>query len=581
MNFDKELNKYINIIGCTGKELSETSGIAEPIISGYRTGSRIPKYNSAQLENLIKALAKLAKNKNVKQLDEKIIRKGLEDNLDKQNIDFEIFRNNFNQLIGSLSIKTSNLAKYMGYDSSFISKVRTGNRKPLNIADFADGVCKYVTGNYLNTQHKIISDLIKFGEEDLKSGITIYDKLYFWLTNNTYIETQSYNIDSFFRKLDDFDLNNYIKSIKFDKLFVPTIPKVLFKTKIFYGFEGYKNSQLEVLKQTAFSKSEGEVFWYSNMPMIEASKDLKFVKTYMMYVAFILKKGLKLNIVHDLDRSFKELMLGLEGWIPLYMTGQINPYYFKNNSNILYSNIECVSESAILHGECITGNINKSKILVSNNKDDIKYYTENSKLLLKKAHHLMDIYNSAKKEEFNKVINEYNIAGDRRNILINLPIYTISDKLLKKILTRNKIPSEEQRIIIDFIDDQRKNISLILKSNKVLDEIVILSRDEFEKNKCILDLSKLFYSENEIRYTYQEYQEHMKLLEEFKKSNTNYNYKINKNHSFKNININIIEDKQVIISKTNLPFTHFIIHHPKLINAIQNFKTTIVEKNYI
>ena len=45
--------------------------------------------------------------------------------------------------------------------------------------------------------------------------------------------------------------------------------------------------------------------------------------------------------------------------------------YFKNNSNYLYSIIECVSGNAILHGQCVTGNLDKCKLLVSTKKDDI------------------------------------------------------------------------------------------------------------------------------------------------------------------------------------------------------------------
>ena len=42
-------------------------------------------------------------------------------------------------------------------------------------------------------------------------------------------------------------------------------------------------------------------------------------------LAAILKKGLRLNMVHVLNRPYAEMMLGLESWIPLYMTGQIAP----------------------------------------------------------------------------------------------------------------------------------------------------------------------------------------------------------------------------------------------------------------
>ena len=407
----------------------------------------------------------------------------------------------------------------------------------------------------------------------------LHQKLYTWLTNNKFDIKEEYSIDSFIKKLDDFDLNDYIKSIKFDKLFTPTLPKIKSKSQHYYGFDGYKEAQLEVLKQSAFLKSKDDIFWYSNMPMDELSKDLKFTKKYMMYLAFILKKGIKLNIIHDLDRPFKELMLGLEGWIPLYMTGQINPYYFKNNSNYLYSVIECVSGNAILHGECVTGHIEKSKLLVSTKNEDIKYYKENSKLLLKKATPLMNIYTPENQEEFSQIINNnLSLNKNRRNILLNLPCYTLTNDLLDRILNNNKISSSDKKRIHKWINEEKKNINNILMNSNIVDEISIMNEKEFNDSKCILDLSK-YYFDKEIKYNYNEYKEHIELTKKFKKDNKNYNFKINSNNIFKNINIYIIEDKQVIISKTNNPITHFVIYHPLLITAIQNFKAPINEKD--
>ena len=61
MNFHELLNHYIEIIGCTAKELSETSNISTSVLSRYRSGDRIPKYNSIQYNQLIEGLTKLIK----------------------------------------------------------------------------------------------------------------------------------------------------------------------------------------------------------------------------------------------------------------------------------------------------------------------------------------------------------------------------------------------------------------------------------------------------------------------------------------------------------------------------------------
>lgn len=270
-------------------------------------------------------------------------------------------------------------------------------------------------------------------------------------------------------------------------------------------------------------------------------------------------------------------MLGLEGWIPLYMTGQINPYYFKNNSNYLYSIIECVSGNAILHGECVTGNLDKCKLLVSTKKDDINYYKENSNLLLKKATPLMNIYTKELQSEFLKINNtNINIKNKRNNILLNLPCYTISDQLLNKILDHNKVSKADRNKIYEWIKNEKEYMNKTLSNTTVIDEIKILSENEFKTDPCILDLSK-FYYDKKIKYNYDEYLEHIELIKKFKKNNKNYTYKTNNKNIFNNINIYIIKNKQIIISKINNPITNFVIYHPMLITAIQNFSAPINE----
>ena len=58
------------------------------------------------------------------------------------------------------------------------------------------------------------------------------------------------------------------------------------------------------------------------------------------------------------------MMLGLESWIPIYMTGQISPYYLKEVKNSVYNHLNYVSGGAALTGECIKGAMIREKIYI-------------------------------------------------------------------------------------------------------------------------------------------------------------------------------------------------------------------------
>ena len=72
---------------------------------------------------------------------------------------------------------------------------------------------------------------------------------------------------------------------------------------------------------------------------------------------------------------------------------------------------------------------------------------------------------------------------------------------------------------------------------------------------------------------------HFKETEDFSKKNSNYNLNKLSSLTFKNISITIVDKKFVIISKEENPTIHFIIRHPRLINAISNFNPPVNESN--
>lgn len=145
-------------------------------------------------------------------------------------------------------------------------------------------------------------------------------------------------------------------------------------------------SELDFLKSTVLSKSMQPVTMYSDMPMKEMASDPDFPKKWMFGMALMLKKGLHLNQIHNIDRSFDEMMLGLESWIPMYMTGQISPYYFKNVQNNVFLHLLKVSGSAALVGEAVAGYHSKGRYYLTKSKKDIEYYQKHADEMLKNAY---------------------------------------------------------------------------------------------------------------------------------------------------------------------------------------------------
>lgn len=575
MNFKEVLNEYLKELNCSSKKLSNESGLSESVISRYRSGERTPVKNSEQLNKLTKALFNIAKDNDKNKYTFDKIESDFNIALPSDDFDYTTFSNNLNTLITSLNINTHEMSKYIVFDASHISRIRYGKAKPSNPVEFSNKICSYILNRYKNPDDiNNLMMIIGCKKSDL-SNEKIYSTLFNWLTSE--IVPVKNQISDFLHHLDSFNLDDYIKVIKFDELKVPSIPFYKAKTKHYYGIEEMKQGELKFFKGTVLSKSKEDIFMCSDMPMEDMAKDIDFGKKWMFAIAMCLKKGHHLNIIHNLDRPFNEMMLGLESWIPIYMTGQISPYYLSNLKNNIYNHLNYVSAAAALSGECINGFHNKGMYYLTTNKNEIEYYKEKSDLLLKKAKPLMEIYRESNIKEYHLFLKkDENIEYDRTRYISSLPLFTISDELLIKILKRNKLTKEEIDKIIKYKNNEFKYMNSILKKNKVFDYVYVIKEDEFISDTPSLLLNNLFIDKT-INYTYKEYIEHLKLTNEYAKNNKNYNILTEKDKTFKNITITIIKNNHVIISKNSNPTIHFVIRHPKLVAAIESFNPLVKE----
>lgn len=575
MTFYEQLNKYIKQIECSSKELVSASGLSTSVISRYRRGDRTPGIRSKQLEQLVDGLYKLSNVKGLNLTREEIYIT-LSATLNDISIDFEQLSKKFNELIATLNINIAELSRSSSYDSSLLSKIRTGNKTPSKPKIFIEAVCNFVVRKYKSEDSKkAVAILIGCNLKDLNDSSSYYNKLLNWFSTNS---NQSDNyIDNFLSNLDNFDLNEYIRAIHFDEMKVPIVPFYKAISKTYYGIEQMKKGELDFFKATVLSKNNDSVFMCSDMPMEDMAQDVDFGKKWMYAIAIMLKKGLHLNIIHNLDRPFNEMMLGLESWLPIYMTGQVSPYFFKRLQDNIYCHFNYVSGAAALSGECVNGYHDKGRYTLSTNKSDISYYKSKADCLLKKATSLMEIYKKDSENAYTAFLSSsVTEKANRRRILSSLPIHTISADLLLRILKHNNISNEDIEKIQKSVNFQKEILENITQNYIFEDEISELSKEDFEKAPLSLFLADNFY-ENKVYYSYEEYLEHLDLTKKYETNNKNYKLSVNTNNAFKNIQILICEKNWVMISKANSPSIHFVIHHPKLRDAIENFIPPIVE----
>ena len=407
MDFDKELNNYMKILDCTTTDICDISGISYSMVNRYINGKRTPKKDGKNYKKLVTSLYQIAKSKNVNLTMDAIdetLKRAIAGNAFQ--LDFDLFVDNLNKLQERLFITTVDLSRAIGYDSSFVSRIKNKERKPADIEMFIDKVGSYIALCISQSEQKKHSfiNLLNCSENDLQNKEHFRNLFSEWLCSR-HIESKQNEVLSFLSKLDNFNLNDYIGT-DFSKVKVPTSPVIIKTSKTFLGSEGRKQAEAEFLKTTLISKAEDPIFFYSDLPMSETGQDEEFKEKWIYAMTKLLKKGLHLNIVHNLNRPINEMLLGLESWLPMYMTGSITPYYFKNPPSNFFSCSLCTSGSVALSSECLNYNEKKSMFYLTTKKDEIQFKQNQAKIMLSNATPLMDIYRNTNKETFELFISK-------------------------------------------------------------------------------------------------------------------------------------------------------------------------------
>lgn len=569
MNFQECLNNYIIQIRCNGKELARNSKISETVISRYRKGERAPSADSEYLKKLSDGIIKTAAEKGIRDFKaDKVLqtlRESLEDNRDEPAFNSQ----KLDILLRELDINISRIAAFLHYDPSYLSKIRTGKRNPAHQQQFIEKICEYVASNYKDEQdRKKVTYLIQCNEDEITDSSLYRKKLREWLSSSK-PEDVDY-VSGFLRKVDSFNLDDYIRVIHFDSFKVPKVPFQLPVSRHYYGLKEMREGELDFLKHTVLSKSMKPLYICSDMPVEDMAADKDFAKKYMFGLAMVLKKGLHIHIIHDVERPMKDMMLGLENWVPLYMTGQISPYYLKGVQNRVYSHLHYCSGQVAMTGDCISGHHDLAHYYLTSRKEEVSISQKNMEFLLKKAHPLMDIYREERKKElYAALIENAGKEGRRRRVLAVPDLGVLPKKLLEEILERNHVSVDDKTTIIECYRRDRECLETVLKHSIVEDEVSEIREEEYGKYPPVLPIAECFL-EKDIHLTYEEYLACIKAGRDYAKANENYQFNLTKIKGFHNIQITCFEGKWCMISKNRAPAIHFVIHHPKLRYALEN-----------
>ena len=577
MRFNECLNQYIADLGCTAKELSDASGVSTAVISRYRSGERVPQENSEQVRLLADGIALLEVKKNGRHPEPDEIFRQFVLSITGSTVSYDTFLSNLHSLLAVLQISNNQLSQALQFDPSYISRILSGQRRPAELPALINGVAEYVAVTHTSESESLaLTDLTGISLRDIRSSSTCAKALAEWLGNNK--DSRSTNIADFLKSMDDFDLGNFIRSLRFEEDYLER-PPLEEGTRHTYTFSGaLQDAELDFLACCVNSPSKDDLWLYNDMPIEFWGNDPKYLRTYMSGLAMLLKKGVHIHMIHNVYRPFQEMMLGLEGWVPLYMTGHISSYYLKSKQGETFRHLLKVSGDTVLAGEAISGYPQEGLFILTKVPEDIDYFKQRAKRLFEFAQPLFRVFRAEQSKLYRAFLQEdVQTPSYRRMIYSAPPLYTISADLLQRVMARHKVPSRDKRRILQHREQYIALMETLLSVSEMQMEIPEVSKEEYEKYPVSLELSDIFYETN-LYLTYEEYIEHMRLTDAYAEAHKSCTLRKNAHAAFRNLRISIREGVHILVSRHTAPSIHCLIEQPNLRNAFENFVVPVVDE---
>lgn len=317
----QKLDTLIRELGTNNSEIAACAGFDRTNISRFRNGSRLPKASSSSARRLAEGLYRYASEHD--RLNTLYKLTGIEagDSDDEIRLalitwlyEGEDTMGGCPQCISSSSLKCEeseddtfaarlsfvmkladisnvSLSRRMNVDASLISRYRTGQSVPAADSDIA-----------------------------MELFVILYKRI---LKNGRVNELVSY------MKINEGSFSEKAFSEWFYK---PDNTHARRKTKgrtrgksAYVGIDGLREAVVRFLK-AVLENSDSELMLYSDQDMSWMTEDKVFFDSWRSLMEECISQKIRIRIIHNIDRKQDEIDMAIKSWLPLYMSGGIEPY---------------------------------------------------------------------------------------------------------------------------------------------------------------------------------------------------------------------------------------------------------------
>ena len=469
--------------------------------------------------------------------------------------------------------KTSNsaLAHAAMLDASYISRLRTGKRLMPKDNDMIQGMAIFLARQFKEDyQKKALLDVLKLINLPGDSNL-LADEITRWLIQDGESSTQQ--VGRFLSSLSGMASRSEQLSQSDDSK--PYFPDEA--VSVYHGIEGKRRAAEYFLSEVAACEKPQTLLLFSDEETSWMTADPTYARRWAELMVRVLARGNRIKIIHTISRDLDEMLSAISQWMPLYMTGLIEPYFYpKKRDGVFKRTLFIAPETAAVASNSIGDQVNAAANILYRDRAAVSSFAEEFARYLRLCRPLMQIFTARERDACYATLAEFeNEEADTLIKTESLSLLTIPETLLGT-LHRRAGPDE---VLSLHVTRHKKFLEGLLSSR--FDEVISLPSVNTVKSGSVKVSMSDTLGGVSVYYTPEEFAIHLEYLIKLLETYENYHVHLIDRPTEDGYMVYIREELGIIVAKTSQPPIVFAMSEGNMTAAFWGFlKSMVDEKAY-
>ncbi|MEA4895541.1 MAG: transcriptional regulator [Oscillospiraceae bacterium] len=444
---------------------------------------------------------------------------------------------------------TSNsaLATNVNIDPSHISRLRRGERRALKNEGCVAAMASYFARHCGQTyQKKVLMEALDLDffpdDEKILSGYIAK-----WLLSGD--KSESVSVESFLSGFAKTKNRLTISSREGQSVAAPE--NAGNAAEVYYGIEGKRAAVIKFLSTVTAKEGPQMLLLFSDEATDWMADDHAFAAQWAFLMSQFLSGGGRIKIIHTVNRDLDEMMSAISQWMPLYMTGSIEPYYYpKKRDGVFKRTLFIAPGTSAVVSTSVGGMRNQAANVLLKDSGAVEAYEREFLEYLKMCRPLMHFFAANDKKSYFEALREFeNVGGDAFIKTNSLSLVTMPESVFLSAAAR--LGSAES----GFIQYQKERTALFDKNIRSYSftEIITLPDIEAAASGSVKISFCDMLADSDVFYTAEEYARHLENLLLLLRKHENFHVKLAGGSIEESYMLYVKDDVGAIVTKTAKP----------------------------